>query len=101
MCYAGPLLQVIYALNTQNEEHEEFVAKLRSLHEAEVQRLLSDSTARLERCEEGFTKERQIQLKRIDELKASVDKVVGERDQLHDVQVITYTVSCFYIVSVY
>ena len=87
MCYAASLLQVIYALNTQNEEHEEFVAKLRSLHEAEVQRLLLDSTARLERCEEGFTKERESQLKRIDELKASVEKVEGERDKLHDVQV--------------
>ena len=84
------LLQVIYALNTQNEEHEEFVSKLRSLHEAEVQRLLTDSTARLERCEEGFTKERETQIKRIDELKASVEKVEGERDQLHNVQVGTY-----------
>ena len=87
MCYSASLLQVIYALNTQNEEHEEFVAKLRSLHEAEVQRLLLDSTARLERCEEGFTKERESQLKRTDELKASVEKVEGERDKLHDVQV--------------
>ena len=82
-----PHTQVIYALNTQNEEHEEFVAKLRSLHEAEVQRLLLDSTARLERCEECFTKERETQLKRIDELKASVEKVEEERDQLHSVQV--------------
>lgn len=89
MRYAPPL-QVIYALNTQNEEHEEFVAKLRSLHEAEVQRLLLDSTARLERCEEGFTKERETQIKRIDELKASVEKVEGERDQLHNLQVGPY-----------
>ena len=78
---------MIYALNTQNEEHEEFVAKLRSLHEAEVRQLLLDSTARLERCEEGFTKERESQLKRIDKLKASVERVEGERDKLHDVQV--------------
>ena len=85
-----PLPQVIYALNTQNEEHEEFVAKLRSLHEAEVQRLLLDSTSRLQRCEEGFSKERETQLKRIDELKASVEIVEGERDQLHDVQVSVY-----------
>lgn len=96
MYHATPslLLQVIYALNTQNEEHEEFVAKLRSLHEAEVQRLLTDSTARLERCEEGFTKERETQIKRIDELKASVEKVEGERDQLHNVQVGTYIAPC-------
>ena len=81
---------MIYALNTQNEEHEEFVSKLRSLHEAEVQRLLTDSTARLERCEESFTKERETQIKRIDELKASVEKVEGERDELHNIQVGTY-----------
>ncbi len=87
MPHPSLLPQVIYALNTQNEEHEEFVAKLRSLHEAEVQRLLVDSTARLERCEEGFTKERETQIKRLDELKASVEKVEGERDQLHNLQV--------------
>ena len=63
------------------------MAKLRSLHEAEVQRLLLDSTTRLERCEECFTKERETQLKRIDELKASMEKVEEERDQLHSVQV--------------
>ena len=80
-------LQVIYALNTQNEQHDEFVAKLRSLHEAEFQRRVLDSTARLERCEESYSRERETQARRIDELEASVEEVKGERDQLHTAQV--------------
>lgn len=81
--------QVIYALNTQNEEHEEFVSKLRSLHEAEVQRLLVDSTARLQRCEDSFSKQTETQLKRIEELNGSLEKVKGEKDHLYQVQVST------------
>ena len=81
---------MIYALNTQNEDHEEFVTKLRLLHEAEIQRLLEDSTARLQRCEEGFSKESEAQRGRIEELKRSVEKVEGERDGLLKAQVRSY-----------
>lgn len=63
------------------------MSKLRSLHEAEVQRLLVDSTARLQRCEDSFLKQTETQLKRIEELNGSLEKVKGERDHLHQVQV--------------
>lgn len=95
-------LQVIYALNTQNDEHEDFVAKLRSLHEAEIQRLLQDSTVRLQRCEEGFSRERETQLRRIEELTGSIEKVEGERDDLFQAQVsieLAYMHVCVYITS--
>ena len=78
---------MIYALNTQNGENEDFVVKLRSLHEDEIQRVLLDSSARLQRCEETFSKERGSQIKRIEELRASVETLEGERDKLQSVQV--------------
>ena len=78
---------MIYALNTQNGENEDFVVKLRSLHEDEIQRVLLDSSARLQRCEETFSKERGSQLRRIEELRASVETLEGERDKLQSVQV--------------
>ena len=74
-------------MNTQNEEHEDFIAKLRSLHEAEIQRLLQDSTLRLQQCEENLSKERETQLRRIEELTGSIEKVGGERDDLFKAQV--------------
>ena len=60
---------------------------MRSLHEIEIQRLLLDSTARLQRCDESFSKERETQLKRMKELKESMEKVEEERDHLHSIQV--------------
>ena len=78
---------MIYALNTQNEDHEDFVAKLRSLHDGEIQRLLLDSSTKLQCCEESFFKEKDSHMKRIEELRENVSKLEAERDRLHDVQV--------------
>ena len=81
------LLQVIYALNTKNDEHEEFVQKLRSLHEAELQRLLADNSSQLERYREGAEREREGGDRRERQLRERMGVVERERDQLLEKQV--------------
>lgn len=42
-----PLLQVIYALNTKNDEHEAAIATLKEAHEEEVQQILSETREKI------------------------------------------------------
>lgn len=46
MCFF-PLLQVIYALNTKNDEHEAAIATLKEAHEEEVQQILSETREKI------------------------------------------------------
>ena len=78
---------MIYALNTKNDEHEEFVRRLRSLHEAEVQRLLGDSATRLRGWQEGWEREREAAEGREGRLRGTLAEVQGERGQLRQTQV--------------
>ena len=78
---------MIYALNTKNDEHEDFVQKLRSLHEAEVQRLLTDSSSRLQKYQDEFTQEREGKERRVEELQRNLGEAERERDQLQEAQV--------------
>lgn len=41
------LLQVIYALNTKNDEHEAAIATLKEAHEEEVQQILSETREKI------------------------------------------------------
>lgn len=43
----SPLLQVIYALNTKNDEHEAAIATLKEAHEEEVQQILSETREKI------------------------------------------------------
>ena len=81
------LLQVIYNLNTKNDEHEEFVQRLRSLHEAEVQRLLADSASRLERYQKDVEKMREAGERREGQQRERMKEVEKERDRLMETQV--------------
>lgn len=42
-----PLSQVIYALNTKNDEHEAAIATLKEAHEEEVQQILSETREKI------------------------------------------------------
>lgn len=42
-----PLCQVIYALNTKNDEHEAAIATLKEAHEEEVQQILSETREKI------------------------------------------------------
>lgn len=46
MCFF-PVLQVIYALNTKNDEHEAAIATLKEAHEEEVQQILSETREKI------------------------------------------------------
>lgn len=48
-------MQVIFVLNTKNDEHESFVARLRATHKSEVGRILVDCTQKLSKCKEQLT----------------------------------------------
>jgi len=78
---------VIYALNTKNDEHEEFVQRLRSLHEAELQRLLADNSSQLERYRDGAEREREAGERRERQLTERMVEVERERGQLLEKQV--------------
>ena len=40
-------MQVIYALNTKNDEHEAAIATLKEAHEEEVQQILSETREKI------------------------------------------------------
>lgn len=80
----SPCVQVVYALNTRNEEHESLIAALRATYEERARRAESSAAARLremgekvrDACEEGE--------KRVKEMKR---KMEAEREQLTQSQV--------------
>lgn len=45
--FPSSLLQVIYALNTKNDEHEAAIATLKEAHEEEVQQILSETREKI------------------------------------------------------
>ena len=74
-------------MNTKNDEHEEFVQKLRSLHEEEVQRLLVEGASKLQKCEEGLAREREVGERKVRELRGRLEEIEQEREQLLETQV--------------
>lgn len=78
---------MIYNLNTKNDEHEEFVQRVRSLHEAEVQRLLADSASRLERYQKEAKEMKEAGERREGQLRERMKEVDKERDRLMETQV--------------
>ena len=89
-CMSTPPLpspQVIYILNTKNDEHAEFVEVLRGQHEAELQRVEGEGLVRLERCEQLCIGEADGLRATMTSLREELSKVEGEREQLYQTQV--------------
>ena len=78
---------MIYALNTKNDEHEHFVARLKAAHEEDLDRILSDCTQKLQECKEKLSLEKEGAEKMVVSLNESLAAVEKERNQLHEEQV--------------
>lgn len=77
-------MQVIYVLNTKNDEHESFVARLKATHVSEVDVILSDCSQKLSKCKEQLTVRSEKQLISLnDELSLTREA----RDKLQNEQV--------------
>ncbi len=78
---------MIYVLNTKNDEHEHFLARLKATHEEDLDRILSDCTHKLEQCNIKLLLEKEGAENMVAGLKESLLAVERERDQLHKEQV--------------
>ena len=81
-------MQVIYTLNTKNDENEHFIAELRATHDEDVKRILSDSTRKLQWCKEQFSLEKKAKENKIISLEEVLEATEKERNQLEEEQVI-------------
>lgn len=84
---------MIYALNTKNDEHEHFLARLKATHEEDIDRILSDCTHKLGECDKKLLLEKEESVNMVAELKESLLVVKKERDQLHMEQVCAFCLS--------
>ena len=75
---------MIYALNTRNDEHEHFVARLKATHQEDVDRILSDCSQKLQECKEKVSSEAETMVESLNESLLAMKK---ERDQLYKEQV--------------
>ena len=78
---------MIYALNTKNDEHEHFVARLKAIHEEDLDKILTDCTQKLEQCKTKLSLEKEGAEEMVVNLKESLVAVEKERNQLHEEQV--------------
>lgn len=80
-------MQVIYTLNTKNDEHEQFVARLKSTHGEDLDGILSDCTRKLQQCEGKLSIEKEVAEKKAICLGESLVSMQKERNQLLEEQV--------------
>lgn len=78
---------MIYVLNTKNDEHDHFVARLKATHEEDLDKILTDCTQKLEQCKQKLSLEKEGAEKLVVSLKESLLAVEKERNQLHEEQV--------------
>ena len=52
--------QVIYTLNTKNDEHETIVSTLKEKHEDEIEKLLASSTSKLHEIKNKMNNDSQM-----------------------------------------
>uniref|UniRef100_A0A8C3GBC7 Family with sequence similarity 184 member A n=1 Tax=Cyclopterus lumpus TaxID=8103 RepID=A0A8C3GBC7_CYCLU len=71
-CFSPPLLQVIYALNTKNDEHEAAIATLKEAHEEEVQQILSETREKILQYKSKISDEIDLK-RRIQSLEESME----------------------------
>uniref|UniRef100_A0A8C5DLZ3 Protein FAM184A/B N-terminal domain-containing protein n=1 Tax=Gouania willdenowi TaxID=441366 RepID=A0A8C5DLZ3_GOUWI len=67
-----PLPQVIYALNTKNDEHEAAIATLKEAHEEEVQQILSETREKILQYKSKISDEMDLK-RRIQSLEESME----------------------------
>lgn len=80
------MLQVIYALNTKNDEHEAAVAAIREQHEQQVQQILAQTQAKLQLYRDKLSSHLNSQ-QQVQELQAALQQQQTDRDQaLSDLQ---------------
>ena len=80
--------QVIYTLNTKNDEHEQYVARLKATHDQDIDGILSDCTHKLQQCEEKLHLEKEASESKVAELRQSLVTAEEERRQLLQQQVL-------------
>ena len=80
-------MQVIYVLNTKNDEHESFVSRLRATHESEVSRMLSDCTRKLNECKKQLTVKNEANENKVISLNNQLSEAQEKRDRLQNEQV--------------
>lgn len=68
-------------MNTKNDENENFVARLKATHEADLDKILSDCTHKLQQCEERLSFEKETAERMAVSLKESLVVTEKERDQ--------------------
>lgn len=78
---------MIYALNTKNDENEQFVAKLKATHEEDIDKILSDSTHKLQLCKAKLSLEQEAAENKAASLMESLEIVEKEKNYLHEEQV--------------
>ena len=74
-------------MNTKNDEHENFVARLKATHEEDLDRILSDCTQKLQECKEKLSLEKERAEMMVVSLNESLSAAEKERDQLYKEQV--------------
>lgn len=79
--------QVIYTLNTKNDENEHFIARVKAINADDLDKILSDCTHKLQQCEEKLHLEKELSETKVTELRASFVTVEKERNQLLKEQV--------------
>uniref|UniRef100_A0A8C4EBG0 Family with sequence similarity 184 member Ab n=1 Tax=Dicentrarchus labrax TaxID=13489 RepID=A0A8C4EBG0_DICLA len=70
--FRSSLLQVIYALNTKNDEHEAAIATLKEAHEEEVQQILSETREKILQYKSKISDEMDLK-RRIQSLEESME----------------------------
>uniref|UniRef100_A0A3Q1IZX3 Protein FAM184A/B N-terminal domain-containing protein n=1 Tax=Anabas testudineus TaxID=64144 RepID=A0A3Q1IZX3_ANATE len=70
--FPSSLLQVIYALNTKNDEHEAAIATLKEAHEEEVQQILSETREKILQYKSKISDEMDLK-RRIQSLEESME----------------------------
>lgn len=80
----SPLVQVVYGLNTRNEEHESFIAALRSTYEERARQSESSAAAQLREMGERVSSACEDGERRVEEVRSKLEE---EREQLTQMQV--------------
>lgn len=80
-------IQVIYALNTKNDENEHLIARIKATHADDLEKILLDSTHKLQQCEEKLHQKMETSESRVAELTASLMATEKEKSRLHEEQV--------------
>ena len=74
-------------MNTKNDEHESLVAKLKTTHKAELDRVLADSAQKLRDCKRKLMADNEASELKVGVLNDQLTLVQEEKDKLLNEQV--------------